>query len=237
MSEVRLTTVYDNYEHNPKLRVGWGFSCWTEVGDRTILFDTGADRLIEMFNIEQLGLDLQEVDLIVLSHAHNDHIGGLTGVLEGVNHPTVAFGRSVPRDLKEKLHKYHVNTVEVERSTELVDRVHSTGELGKRIREQSLAIDTDRGWVVVTGCAHPGVVQVAQAVSETHQGSIHLLLGGFHLHGKSDDEIRAIIAQLRDLDVEKAAPCHCSGDRARELFEQAYGDDFIANGVGKVIEV
>lgn len=42
MSDIRLTTVYDNYEHYPRLRTGWGFSCWIEIGKTTILFDRGA---------------------------------------------------------------------------------------------------------------------------------------------------------------------------------------------------
>ena len=49
--------------------------------------------------------------------------------------------------------------------------------------------------------------------------------------------IRAIIEDLREMGVEKAAPSHCSGDRARELFAAAFGDNYIPSGVGGVITI
>ena len=40
-----------------------------------------------------------------------------------------------------------------------------------------------------------------------------------------------------ELGVQKTAPCHCSGDRCRELFKEEYGENFIENGVGKIINI
>ena len=67
--------------------------------------------------------------------------------------------------------------------------------------------------------------------------NIYLTLGGFHLSEVSDSELRSIIKDFRELGVQKTAPCHCSGDRCRELFKEEYGDNFIGNGVGKVINI
>jgi 7,8-dihydropterin-6-yl-methyl-4-(beta-D-ribofuranosyl)aminobenzene 5'-phosphate synthase len=64
-----------------------------------------------------------------------------------------------------------------------------------------------------------------------------LVIGGFHLGGAGDSKLRDIIKSFRELGVKKAAPCHCSGDRTRELFKEEYGEDFIANGVGMIIEI
>jgi metal-dependent hydrolase (beta-lactamase superfamily II) len=63
-----------------------------------------------------------------------------------------------------------------------------------------------------------------------------LVLGGFHLTGKSKGEIEAAITGLRKLGVRHVAPCHCTGDAARGLFMQAYREGFIEAGVGKVID-
>ena len=61
--------------------------------------------------------------------------------------------------------------------------------------------------------------------------------GGFQLGGASDTELSSIVQGFRGLGVEKAAPCHCSGDRARELFKEEFKDDYVNNGVGKVIRI
>jgi len=49
--------------------------------------------------------------------------------------------------------------------------------------------------------------------------------------------LREIINDFRRLKVQKVAPCHCSGDRCRELFKQEYKNNFIENGVGKIIKI
>ena len=63
------------------------------------------------------------------------------------------------------------------------------------------------------------------------------MLGGFHLGGASKRQIKHIIADFRDLDVQKVAPCHCTGDRAMEIFAEEYGENFIRVGVGRVITI
>jgi len=237
MAELKITTIYDNYEHDPRLQTGWGFSCLVEVGDRRILFDTGADRAVELRNIEQLGIDLGQVEAIFLSHAHGDHTGGLSGVLEAASGPKVYLGRSFPRSLKDGVRRYGAEPVEVTGPMELFENIYSTGELGTMIKEQSMIVKIKKGLVVITGCAHPGVVNIVRSAKEQLDGEIHLILGGFHLSGMSDSQVSSIIDSLKELEVEKASPCHCTGERAIELFKEAYEEDFIANGVGNVIEI
>jgi 7,8-dihydropterin-6-yl-methyl-4-(beta-D-ribofuranosyl)aminobenzene 5'-phosphate synthase len=57
-------------------------------------------------------------------------------------------------------------------------------------------------------------------------------MGGFHLGGASRAHVQGIIADFRDLGVQRVAPCHCTGDAARQLFAAAFGDDCILAGVG-----
>ena len=64
-----------------------------------------------------------------------------------------------------------------------------------------------------------------------------MVIGGFHLGGESRGEIGSIIEELKDLGVEKIAPCHCSGDLARSMFKEAFGNNYIEAGVGAVIEI
>jgi 7,8-dihydropterin-6-yl-methyl-4-(beta-D-ribofuranosyl)aminobenzene 5'-phosphate synthase len=66
---------------------------------------------------------------------------------------------------------------------------------------------------------------------------IYLALGGFHLSVASSRAVKGIIAEFRRLGVQKVAPCHCTGNRAMEMFAAEYGDDFFEIGVGKVFEI
>ncbi len=232
-----LTTVYDNYQHSPELRTGWGFSCWVELGNETILFDTGGDSGTLLSNMERLGKDLKAVDKIVLSHIHGDHTGGLGGVLEKNPDVKVYVLRSFPDSFKNDVKSYGSEVIEVGGPVKISESAMTTGELGSAIKEQSLVISTEKGLVVITGCAHPGIVNILREVKNLSKEDIYLVVGGFHLSGETDLELGNIIKSFRELGVKKVSPSHCSGDRTKELFREEYGDDFIENGAGKVIGI
>jgi len=77
----RVTILYDAIGRAPHLKHGWGYSALVEYGGRKILFDTGGR--VEQFaaNVKALGIDLRDVDFVVLSHRHGDHTSGLNHVL------------------------------------------------------------------------------------------------------------------------------------------------------------
>ena len=81
VDSITITVVYDNETLVNDLVPSWGFSCLVQGLEKTILFDTGGDGEILLANMEQLGLDPQTVQVIVLSHLHGDHTGGLTDFL------------------------------------------------------------------------------------------------------------------------------------------------------------
>ena len=236
-AKITLITLYDNYQHDPNLKTGWGFSCLVKVGDKNILFDTGADSPTLLDNMKKLEIDPKDINMIVLSHIHGDHTGGLLGILKMNSNLTVYLPKSFPNDFKKEVKSYKANIVGVGDPTRISESVSTTGELGTWIKEQSLIVKTTKGLVVITGCAHPGIVEILKEVKKVTNENIYLVLGGFHLAGASDSELKKIVKSFRELGVKKAAPCHCSGDRTRELFKEEYKEDFISNGVGKVIEI
>jgi 7,8-dihydropterin-6-yl-methyl-4-(beta-D-ribofuranosyl)aminobenzene 5'-phosphate synthase len=185
-----------------------------------------------MSNLAVLGFDPRDVDIVVLSHFHSDHTGGLDTLVSANDRLTVYLPQSFPTEYKARIHN---PVVEVRDSVTITDRIRTTGELGAVIIEQSLIVETDQGLIVVTGCAHPGVVEIVRRAKE--YGDVYLVMGGFHLAGKSADEVQAVIAELKRLGVQRIAPTHCTGDQAIQLFEAAFGPDFIRAGVGWQIVV
>lgn len=235
-SKISIITVYDNYQVNPELETGWGFSALIKIKNQNILFDTGADSPTLLSNMEKMGIGPEEIDTIFLSHIHEDHTGGLEGILKINSKPTVYVPKSFPDSFKNKIKSSQADLVEVLNSTKIYENVYSTGQLGIWIKEQSLIVVTDKGLVIITGCAHPGIVDIIKKAKEIFpKKEVYLVLGGFHLTGASDSKLKSIIKEFRELGVQKVAPCHCSGDRTRELFKEEYQDDFIKNGVGKII--
>jgi len=208
-----------------------------EGTEKTILFDTGGDSAMLLRNMRKLGIDPQVVDVIVISHIHYDHLGGLAGFLEENNDVAVYLPECLPEDIKDTVRESGAELVEVREAVKICERAYSTGELGDWIKEQALVIETDEGLVVITGCAHPGVVNVVREAKRLRGGDVHLVLGGFHLCWLNVFQIKGIVDGVKGEGVEMVAPCHCSGDLARSTFGNAYGENFISVGVGKRLEI
>jgi 7,8-dihydropterin-6-yl-methyl-4-(beta-D-ribofuranosyl)aminobenzene 5'-phosphate synthase len=233
---VTFSIVYDNNGYDVTLKASWGFSCLVETGEVTMLFDTGGDGPTLLSNMAQMGIDPQAIDAVALSHIHGDHTGGLMGLLDTGARPTVYVPAAFPASFKEQV-RARTELVEVAEAVELLPEIYTTGEMGSAIVEQALAVETADGLVVVTGCAHPGVVEMVRRARKVAGGEVVLVMGGFHLGGASRGEVESIIADLRQLGVQRVAPCHCTGDRARGMFADAFGADFVSAGVGRVIVV
>ncbi len=77
---LRITTLNDNTVSMGNFIAEWGLSMLVETEEITILLDTGMNSSA-VHNAETLGIDLSQVDKIVLSHGHADHTGGLREVL------------------------------------------------------------------------------------------------------------------------------------------------------------
>jgi 7,8-dihydropterin-6-yl-methyl-4-(beta-D-ribofuranosyl)aminobenzene 5'-phosphate synthase len=119
----------------------------------------------------------------------------------------------------------------------IAEGILTTGEVPGGLPEQALLIHSPQGLVVVTGCAHPGIVRIVERAIELTEEPVHLVMGGFHLRDSSQMEISAILAEFRRLGVRRVAPSHCSGDLAIRMFAEEYGEDFIPTGAGSVITI
>ena len=235
LEDVTLTVVYDNNPGRSGLKAEWGFACVIEGYEKRILFDTGASATSLLANMESLSIDPGSIDLVVLSHGHGDHTGGVRKFVGMNPDVTVYLPEVFSTGFKQELSDSGATVVEVGDAVEILPGVHSTGQMGGFLKEQALVLHTDRGLIMVTGCAHPGIVAMIGRAREITGREVLLAMGGFHLVATEGDALSEVVAGFREAGVRCAAPCHCSGDQAREAFSEAYGDKYVELSVGSVV--
>jgi 7,8-dihydropterin-6-yl-methyl-4-(beta-D-ribofuranosyl)aminobenzene 5'-phosphate synthase len=193
--KISITVTYDNNPSEQELETDWGFSAFITGIDpqprlapvsafaestgagawKSILFDTGGQLLLD--NMEKLAIEPANVDVVVLSHIHRDHTGGLDSFLEKNPNVTVYLPSVFPKKFKDNARNHGARIIEVKESEQICENVYSTGQLGRLIKEQSLIIRTDKGLVVIIGCAHPGIVNIINTVKDLMDDDIFLVMG------------------------------------------------------------
>lgn len=229
----KISIIYDNNSTDRRIRSSWGFAALVEHAGKQMLFDTGANGEILLHNASVMGVDLQSVPNLFLSHAHRDHTGGVAALLRpGLQ---VFIPRSFPARFFSHIKAAGATPVVVFDALQCLEGFLSTGQLGTGIPEQSLVVEAPEGPVLVTGCAHPGIVNIAERATRLAGRPLSLVLGGFHLGGATDREVLAIASALKELGIERIAPCHCTGRRATKLLVQSFGEGGAAVAAGSII--
>ncbi|NLV23443.1 MAG: MBL fold metallo-hydrolase [Deltaproteobacteria bacterium] len=99
--------------------------------------------------------------------------------------------------------------------------------------DQSLIISTERGLVILFGCAHAGMINIIRhAVEKTGEERLAALIGGTHLGFLGKERMEASIAELKRYAVELVACSHCTGLAGAMLLRQTFGDRFHYGNVG-----
>lgn len=236
-SDITITVVFDNMSRNSDLETQWGFACVIQGLGQTILFDTGCHGTTLLRNMEKLGFDPKQIAMVFLSHSHWDHVGGLEAFLAVNPHVHVYLLDSFTDEFAKKFTQDGIAFTAISEPSPILKGVHSTGTMGGAIREQSLIIRSPRGLVVITGCAHPGIVDIVKKARALLNEEVLLVLGGFHLRDLSVVQVQTIISELKTLGVRYVAPSHCTGEEAIRLFETGYKDHFIASGAGQIFRI
>ncbi len=233
---ITITLVFDNYPYKPGLETAWGFSAFITYQEENVLFDTGAAGNLLLKNMAALDIKPAQIQNVVLSHEHNDHTGGMQSLVSAGANPKIYLPPSFSAEFKN-YYSRQVKVVEVSPGMKIIERMYSIGEMQGPPPEQALVIDTTKGLVVITGCAHPGIEKIVLRAKQEFKEDIYLVLGGFHLGSASASQVNKIIKEFNRIGVKYVAPCHCTGDQAINKFRTAFGEDFIQVGVGKVIEI
>jgi 7,8-dihydropterin-6-yl-methyl-4-(beta-D-ribofuranosyl)aminobenzene 5'-phosphate synthase len=212
---MKITILYDNTAFKSGLKPDWGFSCFVETPNRNILFDTGSNGSILLENMKKLDINPSSVDEVFISHNHFDHVGGLSTFLNENNNVKIYVPVSLRgiRNAKEVIH--------VDEPMKIHDNIFSTGELDHI--EQSMAVKTDKGLVLIAGCSHPKMKNILEAASQF--GKIYAIIGG--LHGFNEYDL------FKDLGV--ICPTHCT--QHIEEIKYLYPEKYIEGGAGRIIEI
>ncbi|MEZ0346380.1 MAG: MBL fold metallo-hydrolase [Infirmifilum sp.] len=233
----RIVVVVDN-NGDCDLETAWGLSMYVDLNTTKILFDTGPDPGVLERNMMRLGIDPSKIDLVVLSHEHGDHVGGLSYIAKVNPRVKVYIPKGMSPNVKDWIRRLGLSVSEVENTTIIAEGVAVVGPLGDFVKEEALAVNVEgEGLVVLVGCSHPGVVNIVKKASQDLATKPYAVIGGFHMAGAPAEECRKVVEELLELEVEKIAPIHCSGDTMRSTLAQEHPEKYLNCHVGSIIEI
>jgi 7,8-dihydropterin-6-yl-methyl-4-(beta-D-ribofuranosyl)aminobenzene 5'-phosphate synthase len=270
VKNVQITVLIENSKNSaePKLQTKHGLSFFINatIDDNkkvTILMDSGPSPEALLHNAHVLRIDLEDADVVVLSHGHYDHTGGLIEAIKRMKKQVPVIGHPLLFDPKLKImpHLKYIGApfrlYDIESAgglpilstspVKVSEGIATTGEVPRKtcfedvkgfwtvrdtkfaedimVDDQALVIDVKgKGLVVVSGCAHSGIINTINYAQKT-AGSrkVYGVLGGFHLMGADNKRIEATVDELKKLDLEFVGPCHCTGKKATEKMKEEMG--------------
>jgi 7,8-dihydropterin-6-yl-methyl-4-(beta-D-ribofuranosyl)aminobenzene 5'-phosphate synthase len=104
--------------------------------------------------------------------------------------------------------------------------------------DQSIILDTEKGLVLILGCAHAGMINIIQhVIAKTGEDKFFAILGGTHLDFMTPEQLEESINSLKKMKVEHIGVSHCTGMKAAFRLQQEFGERFFYGCVGNVLEV
>jgi 7,8-dihydropterin-6-yl-methyl-4-(beta-D-ribofuranosyl)aminobenzene 5'-phosphate synthase len=104
--------------------------------------------------------------------------------------------------------------------------------------DQSLILDTEKGLILIFGCAHSGMINIMNhVIQKTGKDHFYAVLGGTHLDFLDSDQLEESIRLLKGLRIDRIGVSHCTGLRAAFRIQQEFGDRFFYGWVGSGIEI
>jgi 7,8-dihydropterin-6-yl-methyl-4-(beta-D-ribofuranosyl)aminobenzene 5'-phosphate synthase len=188
-----ILPLVDWFVARPDLRGEAGVSYLIRTDRRTILMDTGlnlgrADPSPLLHNMRALGVSLADIDTVVISHRHADHVGGLGWL----RRKTFSLGnKQLPLDGKQLIvptpMTYPGAVVRcAPEPTVVAPGVATTGTIRAqlyvgRIDEHALAVRVEgKGIVLVVGCGHQTLPRILERAGQLFEEPVYGVVGGLH---------------------------------------------------------
>ena len=104
--------------------------------------------------------------------------------------------------------------------------------------DQSLVLNTERGLLVILGCAHSGVINILNhVINKTGKDKFYAIVGGTHLDFLAPEQLEESIKALRKIQIERIGASHCTGMRGAFRLQQEFGDRFFYGHVGSTLNI
>jgi 7,8-dihydropterin-6-yl-methyl-4-(beta-D-ribofuranosyl)aminobenzene 5'-phosphate synthase len=237
----------------------FGLSYLIEFNHQQVLFDTGHTDIF-MKNAGKMGLDLERVQDIVLSHGHWDHGNGLKHLINKrlICHPRVFMPRfkkkdgtyvgldSTCQELKKRFSIMQTKEPFFLSENILflgeIPRVHAFEALPAAFKDQNgendpitddsaLVIIQDNELIIVSGCAHSGICNTVRYAREVSGiRAVSAIIGGFHL--KSNNlQVRRTIEYLKENHITRILPTHCTADSVISAFTDEFEVSPVKSGM------
>jgi 7,8-dihydropterin-6-yl-methyl-4-(beta-D-ribofuranosyl)aminobenzene 5'-phosphate synthase len=244
----------------------WGFAALIDADGHKLLVDTGSHPNTVLDNARDLHVDLSDVQEVVLTHNHWDHVGGLLAlrrelmkknakafslvhVSAGIfdSRPSSAGERNEMIAIRKEFEATGGRFVVHSEGAEIFPGGWITGPVPRPFPEhnwsgagkvlttsglvednipedQSLALDTVKGLVIITGCGHAGIVNIATLTGKHFPSrTIYGIIGGLHLFAATDEQIAWTAGKLREYHVANLLAAHCTGIEATHRLRQDLG--------------
>ena len=269
--KMRIVNLIENTEGADRLFYEHGLSFYIETQKYKILFDTGCSDAF-LRNAEMLEIDLKKVDIVVLSHGHYDHAGGILDFVKINPNAKIYMQRNAGREyynFRNGLQKYIgidkailelPQVVFLEGNYQineelylftnvsgrkywpqgnllLKEKVNEAFIQDKFLHEQYLVISDEKEQVLLSGCAHNGILNILEAYREQFHRTLDKVISGFHMMKKGIgeelpytlEEIETIENTANELKQMKTKfyTGHCTGETAFELMKKIMGEQLV----------
>ena len=265
---MRIINLIENTEGYEGCAYAHGLSFYVETSKHKLLLDLGPSEET-LHNAEKIGIDLSEVDTVILSHGHYDHSGGIIPFVKLNPNANIYMQETADADYyaddgekaEEERYRYigidkgisELTQVKKLQGDYRIDdelelftiekRSHALPFTNKRllvkengefvsddfVHEQYLVISDGSKRILLSGCAHNGMLSILDAFKEKYGTAPDVVISGFHLMKKTkytDDELREIIDIGKELKKypTKFFTCHCTGEPAYKIMKLSMGE-------------
>lgn len=250
MQNLKITCISeDTIAFRKSLLSSHGQSLLVELDDKRYLFDTSEIYEGLTYNLENLGLKIEDIQALILSHSHLDHSGALFKLVDQLTDQKLFLPpdmrnfhengynlryRTVGKDAAvEKLLTYK-NTEIITDGRKLYENIYTTGALESPEKEQSLILTIPgKGLLVLVGCSHPTLpVIIERAKLVTGINDIYGIIGGLHYAKFNDEQLTQAVNYIQFLDPEFIVPSHCTGYNAVKKMQNILVEKVHVSSIG-----
>lgn len=244
---MKITILCENevgYENAEVCLAEWGLSLHVATKNVNILFDVGHTDVYKK-NAKALGIDLQKVDFVTLSHHHWDHIGGLDFFNSPkkkclITHPEVLskislqrkkkFGSDFQLTLHRDVFEFSPNIFYLGEIPRMNDYEGGGFEDDTMCDDSAIAIKTKNGAIVISGCSHSGICNICEYAKKITGQQLYAVIGGFHLFREDDVAVKKTLEYFHKENPRYIYPMHCTDFFTLTKFSEAFSITKCATG-------